>query len=446
MYHFSPKTPLAEEHGQYNYEFNMSESDFKKLTTVNSNPCYSSDEGSRIISLENGVVVAVKVTKFPKSDGEDEIECHVSNQNHRHTKVIVDSTNPYTTKAIALPDEIKQDYEQRKKWALVSDNVFCISYKDAVAVWVRPNVTLNKIKYVTNNGVAFSNKYGVEDVRTKVPTPQQCTLSGPADKFNWREKCGADKYCSLAADHDQLECKCKLIQRLETTSECKKIDSTTSTTTTPMTSPTTTDSTAAREYPFEIRLVDPGIIRCCSHFHPLSAMLVKCRIDPKNITHDIECKPFLCAEFAYLDDKKKTSVMSSPYVTSNEPMELESLLQLTKIIENTINEDANDVRVVLDTYSGNKIYQGDVPHTRIKKRSLIYNIKPIGKQYLKFSHRQKRQCLDMSTLNQLNDYIVQPRPQTAVSYITVTTTNSGNAFTSFELITLIVNGVLVALQ
>ncbi|GFS16393.1 hypothetical protein ElyMa_001471900 [Elysia marginata] len=243
IYHFSPKTPIPERHHLYNYEFNISESDFNELKTVNSDTCYSSDEGYRIISLENGrVVVTVKVTNFPVSDGEKEIECSVRNQNHPHTKLIVDSMTPSTTKTIALPDEIKQDY--RNTWTLLSGIVYCFSYNDAVAIWMRSDVVVKKIEYITDNGVAFSNTYGTEDVRAKVPTLQQCTLSGPADRCSWLEKCAADKYCSLAADHDQLECKCKQIQHVET-SDCENTDSTTNptTSTTSTTSTTTTTTT-----------------------------------------------------------------------------------------------------------------------------------------------------------------------------------------------------------
>ncbi|GFS16385.1 hypothetical protein ElyMa_001471700 [Elysia marginata] len=105
-----------------------------------------------------------------------------------------------------MPDGIKQDYEKQKIWTFLSDIVYCFSYNNAVTIWMRSDVILTKIKYVTSNGVAFSNKYGHEDVRAKIPNRQQCTLSGPADRCNWLEKCGANKYCSLV-DPDQLECK-----------------------------------------------------------------------------------------------------------------------------------------------------------------------------------------------------------------------------------------------
>ncbi|GFS16381.1 calcium binding egf domain-containing protein [Elysia marginata] len=208
------------------------------------------------------------------------------------------------------------------------------------------------------------------------------------------------------------------------------------------------------KYSFEIRLVNPGLIRCCTHFHPMSAMLVRCRIDPKNTTHYMECKPFLCAEFALLKNKQN-SVMSSPYIRSNETLEVESLLQLTKIIEKNINKQESEVHIVLDTHIGKRIYHGAVPHDRYMKRSLTYNIKPIGKQYMEVSHRKKKQCVDLSTLKRLNDYIAQPRPKPLIPHhITgkptkksnAKTTNSANSFSGFELITLIVPGVLMTLR
>ncbi|GFS16389.1 hypothetical protein ElyMa_001471800 [Elysia marginata] len=66
-YSFTSRRPHL--YGYYQYsDFNISESDFKKLKT-NSNQCYSSNTGSRIVSREHGdVIVAVDVTRFPRSD------------------------------------------------------------------------------------------------------------------------------------------------------------------------------------------------------------------------------------------------------------------------------------------------------------------------------------------------------------------------------------------
>ncbi|GFS16397.1 hypothetical protein ElyMa_001472000 [Elysia marginata] len=209
MYHFSPKTPLAEKDRQYNYEFNMSESDFQKLKKVNSDPCYRSDEGYRIVSLENGgVVVTVNMTKLPMSKKE-EATCHVR-PSHSYSRMTINSTKPYTTKAITLPHTIEQDYKYKKRLMVFSNNVYCISYTNTVVVWVRPDVALKKIEYVTDNGVAFSNTYSDDDARAKVLSQKHCVLSGPADRCNWLEKCGANKYCSLAVDRHH-ECKCKKI-------------------------------------------------------------------------------------------------------------------------------------------------------------------------------------------------------------------------------------------
>ncbi|GFR77315.1 hypothetical protein ElyMa_003964800 [Elysia marginata] len=111
------------------FTFNVPETEFNSLSTANSDPCFGSDEKSRIIDLEkkHDVVLAVDMTKFPRSDGEEEMECTVSNENNRHTKAIVDSAKPYTTQTIAPPNEIKRAYEERRqRWTSVSANAFCI--------------------------------------------------------------------------------------------------------------------------------------------------------------------------------------------------------------------------------------------------------------------------------------------------------------------------------
>ncbi|GFR91182.1 latent-transforming growth factor beta-binding protein 1 [Elysia marginata] len=171
------------------------------------------------------------------------------------------------------------------------------------------------------------------------------------------------------------------------------------------------------DYAFEIRLVNPEQIRCCTHFHPMSAMLVRCRVDPKNATSYLDCKPFACAEFALLKNKQTTtSVLSSPYVESNEVLEVESLLQLTKMIEANINKQQNEVRVTLDTHLGKRIYHGSTGEGPSMKRSVTYKMKPVGKQFMKGHDKKQKQCLDLSTMNDLKSFVTQPRPTPVFSH------------------------------
>ncbi|GFR90508.1 latent-transforming growth factor beta-binding protein 1 [Elysia marginata] len=239
VYHFSPKTPLTD--GKF--EFNISESDFQALKKVKKNvlksftPCHDTDIGYRIVNLEDGNMVTVSTSKLPTSKKKEEIACVVRPDNW-HSRELMMSAEPHTTKVIDVPDKVEEHYwnHRRHKNQFASKNVYCISYPETVVMWVRLDMTLTKIEYVTDNGVVFSNTYNHKDVRTQVPNRNHCLLSGSADKCSWLEKCGANKYC----EHHECKCKKKFttlnsecvtkkvcangFRYVKTTNECEDID------------------------------------------------------------------------------------------------------------------------------------------------------------------------------------------------------------------------------
>ncbi|GFR90514.1 hypothetical protein ElyMa_002570000, partial [Elysia marginata] len=199
MYHFSPKTPLVD--GQY--EFNISKSDLHASKTVESDDqCHSSDAGYRIINLKNGNTVTVMVTKTPMMKTEV-TTCHVRSGNWYFR---LDTTRPYAIKVVYIPHRLMDKYDRDKKH-LTSNNVYCLSYPDTVEIWMRPDATTTKIRYITDNGVAFLNTYNPRDFDGALYSDgRHCFIRGAADRCKWLNKdCKTDKFCLL--DDDQPVCK-----------------------------------------------------------------------------------------------------------------------------------------------------------------------------------------------------------------------------------------------
>lgn len=187
------------------------------------------------------------------------------------------------------------------------------------------------------------------------------------------------------------------------------------------------DRKTCLQYSFEVRLLHPRFIRCCSHHHEMSAMLAKCRIDPSSdddlvVYNHVE--PFVCAEFSFADSSDSPrSVVGSPFSTTRSNMsgELESILQLSSVIQTELNLQEKerlgiDAEFVLNTLVDRRMYHGRASNPVMKRsitRAITYNIRSVGQQYFipySGSDRQTAGCQDIRTIGTLNEHIAQPRP------------------------------------
>lgn len=181
------------------------------------------------------------------------------------------------------------------------------------------------------------------------------------------------------------------------------------------------------KHTFGYRLLDPNVIRCCSHSHHFSAMLARCRVDAsteemsKRRLYD-RVEPVMCVQF--LTPQSPRSVLARDVFISDTPGEVESLLQLTDLVQSRLNEEERDElgpnrTLVFDTElrfspTCKQRFRGSPSDRRIKESNVIrrvleYQSVPVGSQCVL---QGRRGCSSMGSLSAeyFLDKLKEPKP------------------------------------